>query len=66
MFGLAMLVITSLVGTIGLGNLIYVALTKAQFGSGAVAGLGIALIAMITDRILQSWSQKKKQELGLA
>jgi glycine betaine/proline transport system permease protein len=66
MFGLAMLVITALVGTVGLGNLIYVALTKAQFGSGAIAGLGIALIAMITDRILQSWSQKKKQEFGLA
>ena len=66
MFGLAMLVITALVGTVGLGNLIYVALTKAQFGSGAIAGLGIALIAMITDRILQSWSEKKKQELGLS
>ncbi len=66
MFGLAMLVITALVGTVGLGNLIYVALTKAQFGSGAIAGLGIALIAMITDRILQSWSQKKKRELGLS
>ena len=66
MLGLAMLVIAALVGTLGLGQMIYIALTAADFGKGAVAGLGIALIAMITDRILQSWSARKKVELGLA
>ena len=66
MLGLAMLVIAALVGTLGLGQMIYIALTAADFGKGAVAGLSIALIAMITDRILQSWSARKKIELGLA
>jgi len=66
MLGLAMLVIAALVGTLGLGQMIYIALTAADSGKGAVAGLGIALIAMITDRILQSWSARKKVELGLA
>ena len=51
---------------IWLGFLIYVALSNADFGAGAVAGLSMAFIAMITDRIIQSWSHKKKIELGLA
>lgn len=66
MFALAMLVITALVGTMDMGQLVYEALTNANFGLGVIAGLGIALIAIITDRILQSWSHKKKVELGLA
>ena len=66
MFGLAMLVITALVGTKGLGQSIYIALGKADSGAGIVAGLSMALIAMIADRIIQSWSNKKKRALGLA
>jgi glycine betaine/proline transport system permease protein len=65
MFGLAMLVITALVGTKGLGQSIYIALGKADSGAGIVAGLSMALIAMIADRIIQSWSNKKKRALGL-
>ncbi|MEE8534011.1 MAG: ABC transporter permease subunit [Alphaproteobacteria bacterium] len=66
MFGLAMLVIAALVGTQGLGQLVYEGVTKANFGWGVISGGGIALIAMITDRIIQAWSARKKQELGLA
>ena len=66
MFGLAMLVITALVGTMGMGQLVYQALLSVNFGMGVIAGLGIALIAMITDRIIQAWSRKRKEELGLA
>ena len=66
MFGLAMLVITALVGTRGLGQSIYIALGKADSGDGIVAGLSMACIAMIADRIIQSWSKKKKRALGLS
>ena len=66
MFGLAMLVITALVGTKGLGQSIYIALGKADSGAGIVAGLGMALIAMIADRIIQAWSAKKKAALGVS
>ena len=66
MFALAMLVIAALVGTKGLGQSVYIALTDADFGLGLIAGLGMALIAMIADRIIQAWSTQKKAALGLA
>jgi glycine betaine/proline transport system permease protein len=66
MFGLAMLVIAALVGTNGLGQLVYLSVTTADFGQGVIAGGGIALIAMVTDRIIQAWSARKKHDLGLA
>ena len=66
MFGLAMLVIAALVGTRGLGQQIYIALNAGDTGRGVVAGLGIALIAIIIDRITQAWSARKKAALGLA
>ena len=65
MFGLAMLIIAALVGTRGLGQQLFVSLGNAEAGSGIVAGLGITLIAMITDRIIQAWSARRKQALGL-
>jgi len=64
MFSLAMLVITALVGSKGLGQSVYIALTDADFGLGMIAGLGMALIAIIADRIIQGWSRQKKMALG--
>ena len=66
MFGLAMLVITALVGTSGLGAMVYRSLTVGNFGMGVVAGGSIALIAMTIDRTCQTWSEKRKRALGLA
>ena len=66
MFGLAMLIITALVGTTGLGAMVYRGLTQANFGAGVVAGLSIALIAMTIDRMCQTWAEKRKRALGLA
>lgn len=65
MYGLAMLVIAALVGTKGLGQAVYVALGKADTGMGLVAGLSIALVAMTADRIIQAWSNRKREALGL-
>ena len=65
MFALAMLVIAALVGTRGLGQWVYDALTNARFGQGVIAGGSMALMAMIADRIIQAWSQQKKRDLGL-
>jgi glycine betaine/proline transport system permease protein len=65
MFGLAMLVIAALVGTKGLGQQVYIALGKANTGMGLVAGFGMAMIAMIADRITQAWSARRKAALGL-
>ena len=65
MFGLAMVVIAALVGTKGLGQAVYIALNAGNVGAGCIAGFSMAFIAMITDRIIQAWSAKKKAELGL-
>jgi glycine betaine/proline transport system permease protein len=52
MFALSMLVITALVGTRDLGQEVYIALTKADTGRGLVAGLAVAFIAIIADRLI--------------
>ena len=66
MFALAMLVITAMVGSKGLGQSVYIALGAADAGKGLVAGFGMALIAIIADRIIQSWSKTRKEALGLS
>ncbi len=65
MMALSMLVITALVGTRDLGQEVYIALTKADSGRGLVAGLCVAFIAIIADRLIGAWSTKRKAELGL-
>jgi len=52
LLALSMLVITALVGTRDLGQEVYIALTKADVGRGIVAGLAIAAIAIIADRLI--------------
>jgi len=64
-YGIGMLVITALVGTNGLGQRIYIGLSDGDFGVGMVAGIGMAIIAMIADRITQSISLRKQVQLGL-
>jgi glycine betaine/proline transport system permease protein len=66
MLALAKLVITALVGTRDLGQEVYIALTKADTGRGIVAGLCVAFIAIIADRLISAWSKAKKRELGIA
>ncbi|WP_419901680.1 ABC transporter permease [Kiloniella sp.] len=65
MLALSMLVITALVGTRDLGQEVYIALTKADTGRGLVAGLSIAFIAIIADRMIAAGSKKAKQRLGI-
>jgi glycine betaine/proline transport system permease protein len=66
LFGIAMLVVAALVGTRELGQLVYNALSNANAGKGFVAGFSMALIAMVADRLAQSWAAKRKEALGLA
>jgi len=65
MMALSMLVITALVGTRELGQEVYIALTKADIGRGLVAGISVAFIAIIADRLIGAWSAGRKRELGL-
>ncbi len=64
-YGIGMLVITALVGTNGLGQQIYIGLGNGDFGVGMTAGIGMAIIAMIADRMTQAVSRRKQEEYGL-
>jgi glycine betaine/proline transport system permease protein len=65
MFALSMLVITALVGTRDLGQEVYIALTKADTGRGLVAGLAVAFIAIIADRLIAAGVGRTRKRLGL-
>ena len=65
MFGIAMLVIAALVGTNGLEQIVYIGLSDGNFGVGLIAGMGLAIIAMIADRMTQSWSHSRQEKYGI-
>jgi len=65
MLALSMLVITALVGTRDLGQEVYIALTKADTGRGVVAGLAVAFIAIIADRLIAANARRTRKRLGL-
>lgn len=66
MYGIAMLVIAALVGTNGLEQTVYIGLSDGNFGVGIIAGIGMAIIAIITDRMTHAWSRKRQEALGLS
>jgi glycine betaine/proline transport system permease protein len=65
MLALSMLVITALVGTRDLGQEVYIALTRADTGQGIVAGVSIAAIAIIADRLIAAGARRTRRKLGL-
>ncbi len=66
MMSLAMTAITALIGSRDLGQEIYKALPGADTGRSVLAGLSIAFIGIIADRLIGAWSARRKRELGLA
>jgi glycine betaine/proline transport system permease protein len=65
MLALSMLVITALVGTRDLGQEVYIALTKADTGRGLVAGLAVAFLAILADRLIGAGAARTRRRLGL-
>ncbi|MGI9406024.1 MAG: ABC transporter permease [Hyphomicrobiaceae bacterium] len=66
MMALAMTAITALIGGTDLGQEIYRALPTSDAGRGVMAGLGIASLGIVTDRLIGAWAQKRKDALGIA
>jgi len=66
MYGIAMLVIAALVGTNGLEQVVYIGLSDGNFGVGIIAGVAMAIIAILIDRVTRTISVKRSLELGLA
>ncbi len=65
MMALAMTAITALIGGQDLGQEIYRALPTSDAGRGVMAGLGIASLGIVGDRLIGSWANKRKAELGV-
>ena len=61
LFALAMLIIAVLVGARGLAEQVNVGLRDANTGLGLTAGISMAFIAMIADRVLRGWAEKMGQ-----
>jgi glycine betaine/proline transport system permease protein len=61
MLALAMVVVASMIGAPGLGVDILDGLTNLNFGKGAHAGLAIVILAIVIDRVTQSYGQTARQ-----
>ncbi|PBB17971.1 ABC transporter permease subunit [Mesorhizobium sp. WSM4313] len=64
MAALSMLAIAALVGTRDLGQAVYVALGKADAGMGLIAGLSIAFLAILADRLIQAGVSGRADEVS--
>ncbi len=53
MMSLSMVVVAALIGAGGMGFVVTEALEKTETGRGVLAGIGIALLAMMIDRVVQ-------------
>ena len=65
LYAFAMLVIAALVGTTGLGQSIYLALGQADVGLGIASGAAMALLALVTDRLIQGFAEQQRKALDL-
>ena len=61
MMAVAMVIITALVGVIGLGKEVWVALRQVDAGAGLESGVAIVLLAIILDRFSYAMSKSNQQ-----
>lgn len=62
---LSMDIIAAMVGTSDLGQEVLKALSKADAGRGIIAGLAVACIGIVADRLISAWSRRVKERFGL-
>jgi glycine betaine/proline transport system permease protein len=60
MLALSMVVIAAMIGAKGLGGEVWKAIQRLQAGRGFEAGLGIVIVAIILDRVMQRVGQRNK------
>ncbi len=58
---LSMVVIAALIGAGGLGLETVYGLTKSEIGRGVAGGASIVLLAVVLDRITQSWGTHSRR-----
>ena len=63
MMSLSMVVVAAMIGAGGLGYKILYSIQRIDLGVGVEAGLGILIIAIVLDRILQGFTRRQKEAL---
>ncbi len=66
MLGLSMVVIASMIGAGGLGNTVLTGIQRLDVGLGFEGGLGVVVLAIILDRLTQSFGQAGRKDSPLA
>ena len=64
MMALSMVVIASMIGARGLGYEVLLGINRLEVGRGLLAGLGIVVLAVLFDRITQSYGHRMRQQGG--
>ena len=59
MMALAMVVIASMIGAGGLGSEVLNGIARLEVGRGFVGGISIVILAIIIDRITQSFAKQQ-------
>jgi glycine betaine/proline transport system permease protein len=65
MMALAMVVIASMIGAGGLGYQVLQGIGRLEVSRGLFAGLGIVALAIVFDRITQSFGKQLQGRIGL-
>ena len=63
MLSLSMVVISAMIGSGGLGDVVLKGISQMKIGDGFEGGLAVVILAMILDRITQSIGKQKKQKV---
>ena len=66
LLSLSMIIICAMIGTRDLGQEVFKALSKADAGRGIVAGLAVAFIGIVADRLITAWVNGIRAKRGLA
>jgi glycine betaine/proline transport system permease protein len=64
MLSLSMVVIASMIGAGGLGNVVLTGIQRLNVGLGFEGGLGVVLIAILLDRLTQTFGNPQKSGSG--
>jgi len=64
MMALSMVVIASMIGARGLGHEVLLGINRLEVGRGLLAGLAIVVLAILFDRITQSYGQRMRARGG--
>ncbi|MEQ8965672.1 MAG: proline/glycine betaine ABC transporter permease [Azospirillaceae bacterium] len=60
MLALSMVVIASMIGAGGLGNTVLTGIQRLDVGLGFEGGLGVVILAVLLDRIMQSFGRRRE------